>query len=68
MTIAVDLGRKATNRTNENSSKIIFSGTKGPMTFSLGMYYLGCEPYKVCSNDDPRLTIKLVKPYVLEIL
>ena len=27
------------------------------MTLGLGMLYLGCGAYQVCSNDDPRLTL-----------
>ena len=31
----------------------IFSRTRRLMTLGLGMYYLGCRAYQVCSNDDP---------------
>ena len=27
------------------------------MTFKLGTQHQGLEPYKVCSNDDPGLTL-----------
>ena len=37
--------------------KKIFSGTKKPMTFNLGMQHRVLEHYQVCSNDDPELTL-----------
>ena len=40
----------------KNPSKI-FSRTRRPMTFGLGMYHWGCGAYQVCSKDDPRLTL-----------
>ena len=40
----------------ENPLKI-FSRTRRLMTLGLGMLHLGCGAYKVCSNDDPRLTL-----------
>ena len=44
----------------KNPSKIFFSGTKQPMTLSLGMKHQYTGPYQSCSNDDPRLTFDLV--------
>ena len=35
----------------------IFSRTSGPVTFKLGMQHWGLGPYKVCSNEDPWLTL-----------
>ena len=40
-----------------NPSKIFFSGTGGPISTKLGMYYRGLQPIIVCSNDDPRVTL-----------
>ena len=37
--------------------KILFSGTKGPMTLKLDMQQQVHEYYKVCSNNDPGLTL-----------
>ena len=33
----------------------VLSGTKGPVTFPLGMLYWGLQPFIVCSNVDRRL-------------
>ena len=41
----------------KNPLKILFSGTKGPMTLRLGMQLPGRRPNKVCSNDDLGLTM-----------
>ena len=37
--------------------KITFSETSRPMIFELGVQHQGLGPYKVCSNDDPGLTL-----------
>ena len=37
--------------------KIIFSGTKGPMTLKVGMQHWVFEYYQVSSNDDPGMTL-----------
>ena len=37
--------------------KILFSGTKRPMTLKLGMQHWVHEYYQVYSNDDPGLTM-----------
>ena len=37
--------------------KIFFSGTKRPMTLTLGMRHRVLEYYQVCSNDDPVLIL-----------
>ena len=42
---------------NKKPKKIVFSGTKRPMTFKLGMQHWVLEYYQVCSNDDPRVTL-----------
>ena len=34
-----------------------FSEINRPMTFELSIQQCGLEPYKVCSNDDPGLTM-----------
>ena len=39
----------------KNPSKI--SGTTGPISTKLGMYYRGLQPIIVCSNDDRGLTL-----------
>ena len=41
----------------KNLKKIIFSGTKGLMTFKLGMQHWVLEYYQVYLNDDLRLTL-----------
>ena len=41
----------------KNPLKIFFSRTRRPVTLGLGMSHWGCGAYKVCSNDDPRLTL-----------
>ena len=41
----------------KNPSKILLSGTKGPMTMWLDMEYWGLGPITIYSNDDPRLTL-----------
>ena len=40
----------------KNPSKI-FSEDSRLMTFELGIQHQGLRPYKVCSNDDPGLTL-----------
>ena len=37
--------------------KIIFSGTKRPMTLKVGMQHWLLEYYQVWSNDDPGMTL-----------
>ena len=37
--------------------KTIFSGTKRPMTLKVGMQHQVLEYYKVCSNDDPGVSL-----------
>ena len=37
--------------------KIFFSGTKRPMILKLCMQHWLFEYYKICSNDDPGLTL-----------
>ena len=39
----------------KNTLKIFFE-TGRPMAFKLHILHQGLVPYKVCSNDDPRLT------------
>ena len=41
----------------ENSSKIFFSGTGGPISTKLGMLHRGLQSIIVCSNDDPGVTL-----------
>ena len=41
----------------KNLKKIIFSGTKRPMTLKLGMQHRVLKYYQVCSNGDPGLTM-----------
>ena len=41
----------------KNPSKIFFSGTVRPMSTKLGMYHWGLLAIKVCSNDDPEVTL-----------
>ena len=41
----------------KNPSAIFFSETGRPITFELGIQHYGLKPYKVCSNDDPGLTM-----------
>ena len=41
----------------KNLKKIFFSGTKRPVTLSLGMHHRVLEYYQVCSNNDPGLTL-----------
>ena len=41
----------------KNSSKIVFSGTSGPISIKLGMLHQGPKPIIVCSNDDHVLTM-----------
>ena len=40
-----------------NLLKMVFSKTNRPMTFELCIQLWGLEPYKVCSNDEPGLTL-----------
>ena len=42
---------------SKNPLKILFSGTKGPMTLGFGMQHQGLGPNKVYSNDDLGLTM-----------
>ena len=44
--------------TCKNPSKIFFSRTSGPISTKLGMLHRGLQPIIVCSNDDPRITLK----------
>ena len=37
---------------SKNPLEILFSGTKGPITFGLGMQNWGHGPNKIYSNDD----------------
>ena len=41
----------------KNFKKIFFSGTERLMTLKLGMQHWVLEYYRVCSNDDPGLTL-----------
>ena len=41
----------------KNPSKIFLSGTGGPISTKLGMWYRGLQPIIVCSNDDPQVTL-----------
>ena len=41
----------------KNLKKIIFSGTKRPMTMKIGMQHWVLKYYKVRSNDDPGMTL-----------
>ena len=41
----------------KNPLKIFFSGTIRPMVLKLGIQHQGFEPYKICSNDDPGMTL-----------
>ena len=41
----------------KNLKKIFFSRTKRPVTLNLGMRHRVIEYYKVCSTDDPGLTL-----------
>ena len=47
----------ATPTYGKNPSKIIFSGTGGPISTKLGMKHRGLQPIIVCSNVDPGLTL-----------
>ena len=40
-----------------NLKKILFSGTKRPMTLKIGMRHRVFKYYQICSNDDPGLTL-----------
>ena len=42
---------------DKNLKKILFSGTKRPMTLKLSTHHLVLEYYQVYSNDDPGLTL-----------
>ena len=42
---------------DKNPLKIFFSGTNGLMALKLSIQHSGLEPYKICSNDDPALTL-----------
>ena len=41
----------------KNPLNPFFSGTKRPLALGLEMYYWGCRPYQVCTNDESRLTL-----------
>ena len=41
----------------KNPSKIFFSKTGKPIFMKLGMWHRGLQPIKVCSNDDPGMTL-----------
>ena len=41
----------------KNPSKIFLSGTGRPISMKLGMQHPGLQPVKVCSNDDPGVTL-----------
>ena len=41
----------------KNPSKIFFSGTGWPISTKLGMLHRGLQLIKVCSNDDPGVTL-----------
>ena len=41
----------------KNLNKIIFSGSKRPMTLKVGMQHWVLEYYQICSNDDPKMTL-----------
>ena len=41
----------------KNPSKIVFLGTGGPISTTLGMYNRGLLPIIVCTNDDPGVTL-----------
>ena len=41
----------------KNLKKIIFSGTKWPITLKVGMQHWVLEYYQVYSNDDPGMTL-----------
>ena len=41
--------------------KIIFSGTKKPMTLNVGLRHWVLEYYQVCSNDDSGMTLAYFK-------
>ena len=41
----------------KNLKKIIFSGTKRPITLKVGMQHLVLKYYQICSNDDPVMTL-----------
>ena len=38
----------------------LFVGTKWPISLELGIQHQALEYYKVCSNDDPRLTFDIL--------
>ena len=42
---------------DKKTLKMLFSETSRPMTFELGVQHQGLRPYKVCSSDDPGLTL-----------
>ena len=42
---------------SKNPFKLFFLATSRPITFELGIQHQGLGPYKVCSNDDPGLTL-----------
>ena len=41
----------------KNTSKIFYSGTGGPISMKLDMWYRGLHPIIVYTNDDPGLTL-----------
>ena len=40
--------------------KYFFFGTGGPISTKLGMLYLELQPIRVCSNDDPGVTLTFI--------
>ena len=44
----------------KNPLNIFFSRTRGPLTLGLGMQHRGCGAYRVCSNNNPRLTLTYI--------
>ena len=41
--------------------KIFFSRTKKAFRLNLGIYHWGRKVYRICSNDEPRMTFNLLK-------
>ena len=41
--------------------KIFFSRTKKAFRLNLGIYNWGRKVYRICSNDEPRMTFNLLK-------
>ena len=55
------MATKPINVKNLKKKKIIFSGTKRPMTLKVGMQHWVLEYHQVCSNDDPGMTLAYFK-------